>query len=236
MKKIIPNLFTLSNLASGNLAIIAIFSHLYSVALGLIIAALVFDFLDGFAARQLGVHSEMGKQLDSLADIVSFGVAPGVFLFMLMRTAMDQGSEPIPAFLPYITVLIPIFTALRLARFNVDTEQEDFFIGLPSPAGALFLTTYSYWALTTDDVFARDLLMHPFLITLCVIGTSLFLVARIPMLSLKFKNSSWRENRGRILLILLSVVLIVLFRFRAVAFIFPLYLLLSFIINAQKRK
>lgn len=235
MKKIIPNLFTLSNLACGNLAIIAIFSQLYSVALGLVLACLIFDFLDGFAARQLGVHSEMGKQLDSLADVVSFGVVPGVFLFMLMRTAMDVGGEPIPAFLPYITVLVPLFTALRLARFNLDTEQEDFFMGLPSPANALFLTTYAYWALTTSDTFARDLLMHPFLITLSVVGTSLFLVARIPMLSLKLKGRSWRQNRARILLMVFSTLLIILFRFRAVAFIFPLYLLLSFIFNPKKR-
>ena len=234
MKLLVPNIFTISNLLSGTLAIIAVFNGNYHLTLWLTVAALVFDFLDGLLARLLRVHSEMGKQLDSLADMVTFGVLPGLFVFHLLEQAQSLGSEPVPGFLPYIGLLIPAFTALRLAKFNLDERQTEHFIGLPSPASAFLIISLCFWGLTTKSEFTRQIILHPFLMTIVTIGSSLLLVAELPLLSLKIKNLSWRENRGRFLLVLLAAIIILVFRFRALAFIVPLYLLLSLIFKPKK--
>jgi len=234
MKKLIPNILTLSNLAAGNLALVALLNRQYALALGLLGTGLLFDLLDGMLARALRVHSELGKQLDSLADMVSFGVVPAFFMLRLAQEAVAIGYEPIPAFLPYLALLIPVFTALRLARFNLSNEEQHYFIGLPSPANALFICGYAYWGLSTNDPFQQEILMHPLLFTFLTLSASLMLVARVPLLAFKPRSLHWRDLRGSVFLLLGAIALILTLRVRALIFIFPLYLLLSLLFNPKR--
>lgn len=233
LKSYIPNLLTLSNLACGLLAIVSIFGGDYILVAWLIGFSLIFDFLDGFAARLLGVHSELGKQLDSLADLVSFGVVPGLFMFMLFEMSWMSG-EPSIEFLPYIALLIPLFSALRLAKFNIDTRQAEYFIGMPTPANTIFLLSLGLWAVYAGEGTAKNVLLHPFFLTALTVVTSFLLVAELPLMSLKVKNVKWTDNKGRIIMLALIAVLLVVFRFRALAFVIPLYLLLSLIFKPNR--
>ncbi len=234
LKANLPNILTLANLASGALAIIATFEQRYDLLLWLLAASLIFDFLDGLVARALKVHSELGLQLDSLADMVSFGLAPGLLWFKVFSLAAD-GGEPLPAFLPYLALLIPLFSALRLAKFNIDTRQSENFIGFPTPANAVLIYSLALWALNTDNATTEAILLHPFFLTAIAIASSLLLVAEIPMLSLKVKDFSWKNNKARILLVVAIVLLFTLLRFRALAFVIPLYLLISLLFKPGKK-
>lgn len=233
LKRNLPNIITLANLGSGVLAIIALFEGRWDLILWLLGASLVFDFLDGLVARALGVHSELGLQLDSLADLISFGLAPGIALFLTFKDASLSG-EPLPDFLPYIALLVPIFSAFRLAKFNIDDRQEDYFIGLPTPSNAILLYAICLWAHWTDNPTTEAILYHPFFLSILSIATSLLLVAELPLMSLKVKSWTWRENKSRIFLVLAIVLLFVFLRFRALAFVIPLYLLISILFKPGK--
>ncbi len=233
LKRNLPNIITLANLGAGVLTIIALFEGRWELILWLLGASLVFDFLDGLVARALGVHSELGLQLDSMADLISFGLAPGIALFLTFKDASLSG-EPLPDFLPYIALLVPIFSALRLAKFNLDSRQADYFIGLPTPSNAILLYSICLWAHWTDNATTEAILYHPFFLSLLTIATSLLLVAELPLMSLKVKDWTWRENRSRIILVLAIVLLFVIFRFRALAFVIPLYLLISILFKPGK--
>ncbi len=234
MKATIPNILTLANLAAGLLAIISIFNGDYALAAWLIASSLVFDFLDGFSARLLKVHSELGKQLDSLADVVSFGVVPGFLVFKLFKMSALSG-EPVPDFLPYIALLIPLFSALRLAKFNIDTRQAEYFIGMPTPANAIFWFALGLWAIFTDNPTTQNVLLHPFFLTALTVATSFLLVAELPLMSLKIKSLKWNENKGRVFLIVGIVVLMAVLRYRGLAFVIPLYILLSYIFKPNRK-
>lgn len=220
-------------MACGLMAIYAIFTNDFKMVAWLVGFALIFDFLDGFVARLLKVHSEMGKQLDSLADMVTFGVVPGFMVFKLFKLSMQAG-EPIPEFLPFIAFLIPLFSALRLAKFNIDTRQSDHFIGLPTPANTILIISLAMWAIYGEAENTTGLLLHPFFLGSLTVVTSLLLVAEIPLLSLKFKNLNVKENKGRFTLLLMIIVLLVIFRIRALVFIIPLYLILSLFFRPGK--
>lgn len=228
LKSSIPNLLTLANLASGLLAITMIFNGDYIFAAWLVGASLLFDFFDGFAARLLKVSGELGKQLDSLADVVSFGVVPGFLMFEIFKMAQWAG-EPIADFVPYLAFLIPLFSALRLGKFNIDTRQSEHFIGMPTPANTIFLFSIALLALHTDNSSVRDFLLNPIFLGVLIVSTSYLLVAELPLMSLKIKNLRWSENKGRYILIIGVILLIALVGFKAIAFIIPLYLLLSLI-------
>lgn len=231
---IVPNSLTLANLACGLMAIYAVFSGNFYEASILVAFSLVFDFLDGFVARLLKVNSEMGKQLDSLADMVTFGVVPGFFMFKLFKMAAQQG-EPIPEFLPYIAFLIPLFSALRLAKFNLDTRQSDYFIGLPTPANTILIFSIGLLAFYGENETLTSILLHPLTLVALTVVTSFLLVAELPLMSLKVKSLSWAENKGRAVLIFGVIILFVIFRFRAMAFIIPLYLILSLIFKPVRK-
>jgi CDP-diacylglycerol--serine O-phosphatidyltransferase len=195
--KHIPNIITLANLFCGCLSIVATFSGQIGTAGFLIFLAAFFDFSDGFAARMLKAYSELGKQLDSLADVVSFGVAPAMIAFRIMFAR--QAELPFD-FLPYIAFVMVLFSALRLAKFNIDTRQTENFMGMPTPANALF------WAslpLVLRDLHVKEFVkleaffFHPISIAiLCVIFATL-LVWPIPMLSFKFKTIDFKSNWQR---------------------------------------
>jgi CDP-diacylglycerol--serine O-phosphatidyltransferase len=178
--------------------------------------ACVFDFLDGLVARALKVNSPIGKELDSLADVVSFGLLPSLFMF----TWIDGLTSN--TILPYLAILIAICSALRLAIFNIDTEQSDSFKGLPTPANTLFLTGLPF--LSFESV---QFLFQPVALCLISIIFSLLLVSRIDLFALKFKNFAWASNKIRFTFLICSVLLLVSFKFAAIPLIILLYILLS---------
>ena len=194
MKKHIPNSLTCCNLICGCMATGAAFYGNYQWALLMIIIGAVFDFFDGMVARALGVSSNIGKELDSLADMVTFGVAPSSILFYLFTEVhYPEILDSVFDLMPYTSFLMAAFSALRLAKFNIDERQHQQFIGLPTPANALFWSSLVVGA-------------HPFLVSLKFNAVFLFLfmilfcmllVCEVPMLALKFKNYTWADNKQR---------------------------------------
>jgi len=242
IKKYIPNTITSLNLFSGCVAIIITFNFNLKYAALFIFLAAVFDFFDGMAARWLHVKSELGKELDSLADIVSFGVAPGLILFQLMVVSNNCTLFIGPVnLIPFIALLIPVFSGLRLAMFNLDTRQTESFIGLPVPANAMFIASLplilnqiDQGAEHNDTLLAGVITNTWFLIGLSVL-MSYLLVSEIPLFSLKFKNMQWKGNEYRFLFLLTSLVLLIFFQFIAIPIIVLLYFGLSMVENNLKK-
>ena len=231
MKKHIPNIITLLNLLSGCMAIVAVSQGELVHASWWILLAAVFDLLDGLSARLLGAGSEIGKQLDSLADVVSFGVAPGFILFALLNNAVEHEHAMglNLSGLPYVAFLIPMFSALRLARFNIDPDQRFDFIGLPTPAAALFILSIPI-ALACPDVvipWLNDLFRDPYVLSGIAVFLSFLMVSPLKLFSLKFKNLNFRSNLGRLVIIVVGLVLFFTFRFASVPFIVLLYIVVS---------
>lgn len=189
--KHVPNTITCLNLVSGGLSIIFTFEGRFEYALLLILIAALFDFLDGFAARLLKAYSETGKELDSLADVVSFGLAPSLMAFNFMREV-----HSVDFYIACIPLVMAAFSALRLAKFNLDKRQSTGFLGLPVPANALFAG--SMIALACHYPAIGELLMpNPFVIPAVTFALSLLLVSEIPMFSMKIKSLEWKQNRER---------------------------------------
>lgn len=223
IKKHIPNFITTLNLFSGCFAIYYGFQANYEMVMAFILIAAVFDFMDGLAARILKAYSAMGKELDSLADVVSFGVAPGVLVFSLINESV------LPDWMAFVGFIVPVFSALRLAKFNIDVRQTSSFIGMPTPANALFWAGMGY--------SFSDLLIDNGLLTIVLaIVFCLFLVSEVPMFSLKFKNLSLKNNWVQYLFLVGSVALIVYFQTKALALIIAWYLVLSAIIAVFSKK
>lgn len=233
MKKNIPNYITLLNLLCGILSIVSLYSGSIEWSVFYIAFAAIFDFMDGAVARIFKFQSELGKQLDSLADMVSFGLAPGFIMFFLIRT-----SHPLPEIIlngfnivPYIGFLIPLFSAWRLANFNIDVRQAEQFIGIPTPACALMVLAL---ALINQNIFSSaswmtELTGNSYFLISATLILSILLVAEIPLLSLKFKNLKWKGNQKRYILILLSIALIIAFQISAIPLIFLSYIIISLI-------
>lgn len=225
IRKNIPNTITCLNLLSGALACIFAFkSGLqigalkgYQWAFVFIGAAAVFDFLDGAMARLLKAYSDLGKELDSLSDLVSFGLAPALLLFNIVAAANPEQTLPVWAFVPLI---IPIMGALRLARFNIDTRQTTSFIGLPIPGAAIFWIGLSEWFLSVG---------YPgnWAMTAIVVGMSLMMVSKMSIFSLKFKNFSFWENIQRYLIIAIAIVFVAVFGLSGLMWTILAYIILS---------
>ncbi|MDR7132092.1 CDP-diacylglycerol--serine O-phosphatidyltransferase [Algoriphagus sp. 4150] len=224
IKSHIPNAVTLLNLLSGVVGIIWVINgNIVSGAYFIILAA-VFDFIDGFAARLLKVQSEIGKQLDSLADLVSFGVLPGMILFQMAKVGTRI------EWLPYLTLIVPLLSAIRLVKFNLDTRQSDKFIGLPTPANALFICTLPYFAIKWPWV-GTWLTSPVFLIAIAWIF-ALLLLAELPLIALKFKSYSLAENKFRYALLAIGLTLILLFGLAGIPLLILSYLGLSIVENS----
>ena len=220
----IPNTLTCLNLFSGCIACVMAFEANYNLALAFIILSAVFDFFDGMMARLLNAHSPIGKDLDSLADDVSFGVAPSLIVFSLFKEMHYPASmEFIAPYMPYTAFLISVFSALRLGKFNIDPRQSSSFIGMPTPANALFwgsLTVGAHSFLISDSFNAA------YLIILVVI-MSLLLVAEIPMFSLKFKSLAWKQNKVSYIFLIVCIPLLAFFKISSFAAIILWYIILS---------
>jgi CDP-diacylglycerol--serine O-phosphatidyltransferase len=227
----IPNLLTCGNLFSGCLATVAGFLGDYPAALGFIVLGATFDFFDGMTARLLHVSGPLGKELDSLADDITFGLAPSAIVFSLMWMVQYPAFlEPVADYLPYSAFLIAVFSALRLGKFNIDPRQSSSFIGLPTPANALF---WASLAAGSYDFLVSDRFNAVYLVAL-VIVMSLLLVAELPMFSLKFKHLSWRENRVSYLFLIVCIPLLFILKVSAFAAIIVWYILLSALTRGKK--
>ena len=226
----IPNTVTCCNLFCGCIASVMAFRADYELAVTFIILGAVFDFFDGMLARLFKVSGPLGKELDSLADDITFGFAPSVIVFSLFKEVhCPDFLMPVADCLPYTAFLIAVFSALRLGKFNIDPRQSSTFIGLPTPANALFwgsLTVGGHAFLTSDSFNALYLL-------LLVLLMSWLLVAEIPMFSLKFKNLSWRSNKVSYIFLLVCIPLLIVFRISGFAAVILWYILLS-VITRQK--
>lgn len=224
IKKHIPNTITCCNLLSGCVAAVYAFEGVYPLAFAFIIAGAVFDFFDGLSARALKVSSPIGKELDSLADVITFGFAPATMVFSWLRECADAHLDMLIAFaMPFVAFLLVAFSALRLAKFNVDERQTSSFIGLPTPANALF---WGALVIGSHDAIVGQ----PYgwvLVLGLVLLFSWLLVAEIPMFSLKFKNLSWKCNRIVYIFLLVSLVLLIVLGLNGLSAVIGWYIILS---------
>jgi CDP-diacylglycerol--serine O-phosphatidyltransferase len=225
VKKHLPNAITCANLFSGCVGIVFAFQGDLVVAAYALFLAAIFDFFDGFASRVLQSFSGIGKDLDSLADMVSFGVLPSVILYELFLQAPP--APGIGTYLNFIAFLIPVFSALRLAKFNSDTRQAEIFIGLPTPANAILIASLPLLMLQYPNL--SKYILNPWVLSVFVIVMCALLVAELPLLSLKFKNRDLDQNIYRYLLLLFSAILVLFFKFAAVPAIIFIYIVLSVI-------
>lgn len=262
----LPNLLSLGNLLCGCIAVLNVIDGNADIALYLVMLACVFDFLDGFAARGLKQGSAIGKELDSLADMVTFGVVPGMVMFQMIRFAQDPNGtlhlHDWKEYLPYIGFIIPLFSALRLAKFNVDTRQSESFLGLPTLANALLvcgipimfelnktaLVSYSgygylmhaYIPKTWDTLIEwNDIIAHfwrsPITLVVLTAGLSVLLILPIPMFSFKVKSLKWKGNEIRYIFLSIAVGLFVTMKLAALPMIVLVYIALSMIYAVRKR-
>ncbi len=203
----------------------------YEIATLFIVLAAVFDFLDGFTARLLKAYSEIGKELDSLADMVSFGVAPGIMIYSYLTT--------LNIFFAFIGFLIPVFSALRLAKFNVDTRQTSSFIGLPTPANAIFWVFLISYILPADLFLWADQRLYylaMIISTILILTFCILMVAEIPMFALKFKSFGFKENKIKYIFLIACIVLIAIFQYKALPIIIGLYIFMSVASNLLLKK
>jgi CDP-diacylglycerol--serine O-phosphatidyltransferase len=242
IRKNIPNFITCLNVVSGSLAVLFAIKGELTISVILIIAAAIFDFFDGMAARLLKAHSPMGKELDSLADMISFGLAPGALMMVMMEYALFGINVRAENFSDLsiwevvcisTSLLIPVFSALRLAKFNIDSRQAESFIGLPTPANALFIAAL---ALITEhgkyDIL-DTFILQPFVLILITVIMSLLLVSELPMFALKFKNLSWKDNKIRFIFLIISAALILAFNIYGISASIISFILISVLLRLK---
>jgi CDP-diacylglycerol---serine O-phosphatidyltransferase len=224
----IPNTITLLNLLTGVIGIISVLNGQILAGATFVLVAAGFDFLDGLVARILKVQSNLGKELDSLADVVSFGVLPGIILFQMAQDR-NQGE-----WIAYLTLIVPMLSAYRLAKFNLDTRQSDRFIGLPTPANALFISTLPHLGILWPSL--GSVLESELVLVAIAFVFSFLLIAEIPLIALKFKNFLFKENLFRFLLVGISLVSFSLLQLGGIPLIILAYIGLSLIENAIRRE
>lgn len=216
MKKHIPNTITLLNQFSGIVACIFAYNSRFDLALLFVLIGATLDFMDGAMARLLHVSSPLGKELDSLADVITFGLVPGMIAFRLLGPLAEVWE-----YMPYLGFLITLFSTYRLGKFNIDERQTTSFIGLATPANAIFWLglAYGYQSLLSA--------VSPWFVLVAVVVSSYLLVCELPMFSFKFHNFGWTENRIRYMFILGAIVLAVVFFRQSLPLIILWYILLS---------
>ncbi|MFO0320988.1 MAG: CDP-alcohol phosphatidyltransferase family protein [Bacteroidota bacterium] len=233
IKQHIPNAITCCNLLCGCFSIVKAFEGQLILTSYLVGLAAILDFFDGFLARLLKVSSPIGKDLDSLADMVTFGLAPGVMMYQLLLRVIEIDHIENKS-LALVSFLIPIFSAIRLAKFNNDTRQTSCFIGLPTPAVAIFICSIPLVIIQhkTESIFMNI----PTLLSIVFIF-SFLLISEIPLFALKFKNFSWKDNRVRYVFLLFSFTLIITLHFLSIPLIIVLYVftgLLTYLYTKRK--
>ena len=235
IKAQIPNTITLLNLFCGCIALVFVFHRNFEMTFGFVCLGIFFDFFDGFFARLFKVSSPLGLQLDSLADMITSGIVPGAVMYQLMLTNETTEALSYTQIFPYLGFIIALGSCYRLANFNIDTRQTDSFIGLPTPANALFILSLPLVLQNTDSLFVIEALTNQSVLLLITLFSAYILNAEIPLFSLKIKKFNYAYNKIQIIFLLLAVLLIVLFQFLAIPLVILTYVLLS-VINAKLLK
>ncbi len=233
IKKQVPNTITLLNLFCGCIAMVFALNKEFEMAFYFVSLGIFLDFFDGFFARLFQVSSPLGLQLDSLADMVTSGVVPGIVMYQMMGSSsgfpkLDWIVEPFP----FVGFLITLGSCYRLANFNIDTRQTDSFIGLPTPANALFILSLPLVLRDLDSFFVLELLTNPFVLIGITLLSVYMLNAEIPLFSLKIKQMSLKKNALQFSFLLSSLVLLVVFQYAGIPLVIVLYVLLSVANNA----
>ena len=243
MKKHIPQYITMLNILCGCIATVFAVLNMLELTAIFVFLGIIFDFFDGLAARMLDAQSELGIQLDSLADLITSGLVPGIVMFQLL--AMSQtggwnldfsgGSETLTwtgfkiSFLPFFGFLITLASAYRLAKFNIDENQATSFIGLPTPANALFILSLPVILLDQGNDFLNEIILNPWFLIIITILSSYLLNSRIELFALKFKNWSFKDNALRYIFVIVSLVLLLTMKFLAVPAIVFFYIVSSMV-------
>lgn len=233
----LPNLLTLINLCCGVLASILVISggNIYTI-FTLIMISLVADFLDGLVARAMKISSPIGKELDSLADVISFGVTPGLMMMVLLLNfdftpSIIQTGKVDLSLLSLFGLMVPAFSALRLAKFNLDEDQATYFKGLATPSNTLLLFSVFYIYQENNGFFGLPIDW------LIILGTtiicSFLLIANIPLFALKFKGLAWKDNHYKYIFLMISLIGVIAFQIYAIPFIMVLYIIISIIFRKE---
>lgn len=249
MKKHIPQFITMLNILCGCIATVFAVLNMLELAAIFVFLGIVFDFFDGLAARVLDAQSELGIQLDSLADVITSGLVPGIVMFQLLAMSQTGGwnfdlsgtSEALTwtgfkiSFLPFFGFLITLASAYRLAKFNIDENQATSFIGLPTPANALLILSLPLILLYQGNDYLNQIILNPWFLIIITILSSYLLNSRIELFALKFKNWSFKDNALRYIFVIVSLVLLLTMKFLAVPAIVLFYIVSSMVYKIGDR-
>ena len=236
IKKHVPNAITLLNLFSGCIALVFAYNQEFEMAFYFVCLGIFLDFFDGFFARLFQVSSPLGLQLDSLADMVTSGVVPGLVMFQMMIDHSSTAAVPYLQWFPYLGFLIVLGSCYRLANFNIDTRQTDSFIGLPTPANTLFVMSLPLVLKYADSLILIELLINPYFLLMVTILSVYMLNAEIPLFSLKIKKFRFKDNLLQIIFLSSSIILLILLQYLAIPLVILFYVLLSIINNNRQKK
>jgi len=236
VKALIPNFITVINLLCGTLAILCSFGGYIDYVPYLVLGGFVADFLDGFVARALNVTSPMGKELDSLADMISFGLLPGIIMYHLLNYGLTGAwSVPFNLFHAPAALIMAAFAAIRLAKFNVDERESDSFYGIPTPTTAAFVTALLCIALFGESAILNETLFSANILWGITVFASIMMVVDFPMISNKVKNFGWRDNRVKYLLLTTIAILVISLGYYGLALSYFAYILFSMIQKIDSR-
>lgn len=236
IKKHIPNLITLINLFCGCIAVVFVSKGNFEMAFYMVCLGIFFDFFDGFFARLFKVSSPLGLQLDSLADMVTSGVVPGYVMYSLFLKSANPNDEIASTIIPFLGFIVTLGSCYRLANFNIDTRQTDSFIGLPTPANALFILSLPLVIEYSDSLVIFGILTNHWVLLAITLCSAYILNAEIPLFSLKIKKFNLKDNALQMVFLLVAVVLVLLLQYLAIPLIIIFYVLLSVVNNLFLKK
>lgn len=236
IKAQIPNAITLLNLFCGCIALVFAFHRQFEMAFGFVSLGIFFDFFDGFFARLFKVSSPLGLQLDSLADMITSGIVPGLVMYQLMITNETAPETSYLQIFPYLGFIIALGSCYRLANFNIDTRQTDSFIGLPTPANSLFILSLPLVLQNTDSLFVIEALTNQWILLIITLFSAYILNAEIPLFSLKIKKFNFKDNVIQIAFLMSSLLLLIFLNYLAIPLVIVVYVLLSVINNKLFKK
>lgn len=236
IKKHVPNAITLINLFCGCIAVVFVSKLDYEMAFYFVCLGIFFDFFDGFFARLFKVSSPLGLQLDSLADMVTSGVVPGYVMYSLFVSSSNAHNIIGAEFTPFLGFIVTLGSCYRLANFNIDTRQTDSFIGLPTPANALFILSLPLVLKYSESLMILEILTNQWILLAIALFSAYILNAEIPLFSLKFKKFNLKDNALQVGFLLLSVLLLVFFQYLGIPLVIITYIILSVINNKFLKK
>lgn len=234
MLRFLPNFITLMNLFCGSLAVIFLFEDKTYLVPVLILSAAILDFFDGFVARLVGTSGPLGKELDSLADMVSFGLVPGLIMYHYIGN-IELSQQYV--WLPYTGLLITLGACYRLAVFNISLNQSHEFIGIPTPAATMFFLSYPIFEVLYEDHFLKEVLFNPYIMLFSTVLFTYLMNASFPLIAMKFNSFKInRENGFRYTLILTGITGLIIFQLASIPFLILAYVIISVIKNLSKKK